>query len=104
MKSVHHYFVTKEDKEKMPHVGNTTQSIKFTKADYLSPSAVAKKFSISTDKARNVMKALVFKRATFAVNGHLSPIITQFNQTNKTMYLHPLAIDAFKKLLEEQKD
>jgi hypothetical protein len=104
MKPTYHDFITKESKKKMVSVGESFQpSIKYTKDDYLTPGKVAKHFGIGIEKARDVMKTLVFKRAAFALNGHKSQIVVRFGKQNG-LFLHPMAIEAFKKHLSEQKD
>ena len=105
MKPTYHVFVTKEDEKNLVSVGGRFGRPKatYTKDDYLTPSAVAKKFDITLDQARNTMKTLVFKRSIFILNGHKAPIVTRLGK-DKALYLHPMGIEAFKKHLGEQKD
>ena len=105
MKAIYNVFITKETEKKLVSVGGHFGKPKatYTKDDYLSPSQVAKKFNISLEKAKNLMKKLIFKRAIFVLNGHKAPIITRLGK-EKSIYLHPMGISAFQKYLEEQKD
>ena len=105
MKSVLHAFVTKKARENMVSVGNKrAPEATYTKADFLTPGKVAEKFNISSEKARKLMKDLIFKRAYFALNGHKAPIATRFGKGGSNLYLHPMALEAFKQYLEQQKD
>ena len=106
MKSTHGVFIAKETEKKLVSVGGRFghQTATYTKSDYLTPSKVAKKFGISTEKAKSIMKNLIFKRAYFALNGHKAQIVTRMGKTGDCIYLHPLAIDAFKKYIDHQKD
>ena len=105
MKYVKNTILTNEEREKMFSIGTPNAPETFTKDDYLTPAKVAKKFGISTENARSIMKRLMFKRANFALNGHRSPIVTNLGKKGAGFYyLHPLAITAFQQYLEKQKD
>ena len=106
MKSIHDVFLTKEKEEKLLSVGGRfSSSATYTKNDYLTPGKVAKKFGISTEKAKDIMKNLLLKRTIFALNGHKAQIVTKLGKTSgSSMFLHPLALEVFKKHISEQKD
>lgn len=102
MKSVHGKSATAEDCKRLKTVGSLTNPITtYSKDDYLTPAKVAKRFDISTEKAKSIMKTLIFKHATFVINGHKSPVIV--NMGTGTPRLHPLAIDIFQDYLNKQK-
>jgi len=103
MKPLFNIFATKETRKKMVSVGSSTQPAKYTKDDFLTPGQVAKKFGISTDTAKEVMKKLNFERAIFVLNGHKAKIIMRHSD-GKSMRLHPMATEAFQKYLDTQKD
>ena len=102
MKSTYNVFASKETRKKMVSVGKSFQPVKYTKDDFLTPGQVAKKFGISTDTAKEVMKKLNFERAIFVLNGHKAKIIMRHSD-GKSMRLHPMALEAFKKHLDTQK-
>lgn len=103
MKSVLNLSVSNQDKQKMTTIGSTTHPVTtYTKDDFLTPAAVAKKFNITTSQATEIMKKLIFKRAVFALNGHKTPIILRFGN-NSTMRLHPMAFDIFQEYINNQK-
>lgn len=106
MKSIHHDFLTKEAEEKIGNIGSRQgERITYTRADYLTPGKVAQRFGITLERAKDLMKSLVFKRATFGVNGHKSQIVVRLGKgTGTALYLHPLAIEAFQKYIGERKD
>ena len=105
MKSTHGVYIPKEDEKKFVSVGGRFgAAAQYTKSDYLTPGKVAEKFGISIEKAKNIMKDLIFKRASFALNAHKAPIVTKMGKSGECMYLHPLALEAFQKYIDPQKD
>lgn len=101
MKSVHGKSATIEDCKRLKTVGSLAKPITtYTKDDYLTPAKVAKQFNISTEKAKSIMKTLIFKHATFVINGHKSPVIVYMG--TGTPRLHPLAIDIFREYIDKQ--
>ena len=104
MKPTYHDFLPKEKREKLVSVGKAfAKPVTYTKDDFLTPGKVAEKFGISTEKAKNIMKDLIFKRAAFSLNGHKAQIVVRMNKDH-AMYLHPLATEAFQQHLAKQKD
>ena len=104
MKATYNSFLPKETEKKVITVGSRNGSqVTYKKADYLTPSKVAKKFNITTVKAEKLMKSLIFNRAIFGLNGHKSQIVVRLG-TSDRMYLHPMGTAAFQKYLDEQKD
>jgi len=100
MKFLQNCNVTKEDKKKMVTVGSNSRPVKnFTKADFMTPAQVGKKFNISTQEAMDFMKKLNFKRAIFALNGHKTPVILRFKGY---LYLHPMALEAFQQEINQK--
>ena len=98
MKATYHDFVTTEQEAKLDSVGKRYGPyVTYNKGDFLSVSKVAKKFNISVEAAKNLMKKLRFNRTFFALNGHRAFVIVRLTGD---MYLHPMAIETFKKHLE----
>ena len=106
MKSIHNVFLTKEKEKKLSSIGGRFgASATYNKDDYLTPNKVAKKFNISTEEAKTIMKNLLFKRTIFALNGRKAQMITRLGKSSgSALYLHPLALEAFQKHIGEQKD
>lgn len=100
MKSIHHDFLSKEDGKKLVSATTTTT---YTKDDFLTPTKVAKKLGISTENAKTAMKNLMFQHAAFALNGRKSQIVVKMGKDH-SMYLHPLALEAFQSHINQQKD
>ena len=104
MKSIHHDFLTKKEGEKLVYASSRIpSSTTYTKDDFLTPGKVAKKFGISTEKAKLIMKDLMFKHAAFSLNGRKSQIVVKMGRDH-SMYVHPLALVAFEQYLSQQKD
>jgi len=104
MKSVHHAFVPHESKQNLVSIGSSYNPNKsFTKDDFLPPRNVAKKFNISIEDARIVMKSLLSRRAIFVLNGHRAQIITNLGKQHG-LFLHPLATEIFQEYLNKQRD
>ena len=104
MKSVHNIVATKEEKQKLTSIGSAINPVKsYTKEDFLTPGKVAKKFNISTEEARKIMRKLSLKRAIFVLNNHKSSIIVKRGK-NSTPYLHPMAIEAFQDYLKKERN
>ena len=104
MKSVRNKFATREQKEHMVCVGDAFNPVKsYTKADFMSPSNVAEKFNISRDAAKKLMQKAKTYDESFVLNGHRAPIIVKLSKTSG-LYLHPMAIDAFQKYLQKQRN
>ena len=104
MKATYHDFLTKESEKKLGNIGSRNgPRITYTKDDFLTPNKVAKHFGIPTEKAKNIMKDLIFKRAAFGLNGRKSQIVVKMGKDH-SMYVHPMALDAFKQYLDQQKD
>ena len=102
MKSLHHFYTTKEKKEKLTSVGESfTTGKTYTKDDFLTPGKVAKKLNISTEIARQAMKKLQFKQAVFLLNGHKSRVIVNLGKNGP--YLHPMALNYFQEYVDNQK-
>ena len=102
MKSVHNNYATKEDMEKMLTIGSILHPVtNYTKDDFLTPARVAQKFGISTEKAKEIMKQINFKKTVFALNGHKTPVIIRFNRG--TLKLHPMAFQVFQEYIDNQK-
>jgi hypothetical protein len=94
---------SKEESQNMVSKGSAFKpQNNYTKADFLLPNQVAKKFNISTEEARNLMKSLMFRNALFALNGRKTPIIVNLGK-HGSMYLHPMAMEAFQQQLDKQK-
>jgi len=104
MKSTHNLVVTKENAKNMTIIGDPFHPVtEYTKDDFLSPSKVAKKFGISTENARNLMKKLEHKGIVFGLNGHKKPVISKAKPNSHTLFLHPMAIEVFQEYLNNQK-
>ena len=101
MKSLANRYVSKEDKQKIVNVGDPFHAIKtYTRADFLTPLQVSKKFKISAEEAEKTMKRMVLNRAVFGLNGHKTPIIVKLNSHIR---LHPMACEAFQKYIDSKK-
>ena len=101
MKSIRRTFATKEDREKLVVVGEfNNPATNYTKDDFMTAGKVGKKFNISTKEAQDMMKKLNFRRASFVLNNHLIPIIVRLKGS---LYLHPMALEAFQRHLDKQK-
>lgn len=103
MKTTHDKYATREDAEKLVSVGRPRQlAPAYTKADFLPPEKVAKKFDISLEEARKLMKQLKFRNASFVLNGHMAKAIVDLGNKG-CVYLHPMATEVFEKHLNNQK-
>lgn len=103
MKSVHDKFATTEARKNMVNVGSSFKPEKgFTRDDFLSPSKVGEKFSITTAEAEKLMKKLYMRQAAFVLNGHKSPVVLK-PKGNGSLLLHPMAQAIFQQQLENQK-
>ena len=103
MKSVHDKFATKEARQNLVNVGSSANPAKdYTKADFLTPGKVSKKFSIATAEAEKLMKKLYMHQTTFILNGHKSPVVLTMGKS-RSLYLHPMAEAIFQKHLDNQK-
>lgn len=102
MRSTHDKCATREDVQKLVSVGKSSRmAVKYTKSDFLAPNQVSEKFGISIEKARDLMKKLKNHNASFVLNGHMSKIIVDFHKDS--LYLHPMAVEAFQQHLDKQK-
>ena len=101
MKYLVNISATKEEKEKLFSVGEAFHPVtNFTRADFLTPAMVGKKFDLTTKEAMEFMKKLCSKRAVFVLNGHKMPIILRMN---RYLYLHPMAVEAFQQQINQRK-
>ena len=103
MKSTYHQYLTREDAQKLTSAGRPAkQSTSYTKDDYLTPGQVATKFDISIDEAKNIMKQLKFRNASFVLNGHKALAIVNLGKKGG-MYLHPMGTEIFEQQLAKQR-
>lgn len=104
MKSVKHSFITREQKADLVCVGAAFNTVKsYTKADFMPPSRVAETFDISRDAAKKLMQKAKTNREIFVLNDHKSPVIVKLSKTSG-LYLHPMAVEAFRLFLEKQRN
>ena len=104
MKSTHGAYIEKKAAKNFVSVGKAFNTVKnYTKDDIkkMTPAKVGEMFGISTQQARDLMKSLYRRNASFVLNDHRANIILQ--PTKGCIYLHPLALEAFKQHLSNQK-
>ena len=103
MKAVYKAFATKEDAKTLARGGSKSfeKPTPYTRDDFLTPGQVAKKFKIATKTAEDLMKKLRKNRMAFIANGHRGQIIVDLRK-HGSVYLNPLAIDAFKQYLDQE--
>ena len=103
MKSVHKAFASSEARKNLISVGSAANpATKYTKSDFLTPTKVGEKFSISTQDATKLMEKLYKRQATFILNGHKSPVVLKMGKSH-TFLLHPMANIVFQQQLDNQK-
>ena len=104
MQSVHHAFLTTQDKQNLLSIGSPSNpNNSFTKADFLPPSKVAKRFDIPIETARKLMKTLLLRQTFFALNGHKARVVSNMGKQHG-LFLHPLATEIFQEFLTNQRN
>jgi len=96
-------FVSKEEEGKFYKRGGRFDKAErsFTKADFLTAAAFAKKYGFSKENVEKLMKNLDFHKKSFILNGHKTSIVCGATQGN--LKIHPMAAEHFKELLTKQK-
>jgi hypothetical protein len=104
MKSVHHAFLPAESRQNLVSIGSPSNPDKsFTKADFLPPNKVAKKFDIPLEMARILMKTLLTQQSIFILNGHKARVVSTLGKQHG-LFLHPLATEIFQEFLTKQRN
>lgn len=72
---------------------------KYTSKECLTPSQLAKKFGVPTERVRQIMKIMKMNNAGCNMHGHFVPAIIKTGKSS-TERLHPTGFDIFEQYLQ----